>query len=433
MGISPEFNRALVLQRQGRHEMAERELRKHLAGEADDAIAHAALAVSLLEQKKRDEAEREAREAVGRAPDHPFVHAVLARVLSDRNRDDDAAVAIAEAVRLDPGDADHHAFRGVIELDRGRWADALAAAETALALDPVHVVAANVRGMALVKLGRAAEAGEAIDAALTRAPDDATTHANRGWTLLEQGRREEAMKHFRESLRLDPEGEWARAGMIEAIKAGNPLYAIVLRYFLWMQKLGPGAQWGILMGGFFGSRLLSGIARGNPAVAPWVTPLLVAYAGFAILTWLAVPLFNLTLFLHPFGRHALSVDQRRQATAVGVCVAAAVLGLAAGAVTGDVWRGILPGIVFGLLTIPVAAVFDCQAGWPRWAMAAVAGVLATLGVASLAGLTGTLFLPEDGGGRASLAVMNAAIRLYVPGVVLSQFAANWLVGRRPRR
>lgn len=433
MDISPEFNRALVLQRQGRHEMAERELRKHLAGEADDAIAHAALAVSLLEQKKWDEAEREAREAVGLAPDHPFVHAVLARVLAERNRNDDAAIAIAEAVRLDPADADHHAYRGAIELDRGRWADALAAAETALALDAEHVGATNIRAMALVKLGRAAEAGQAIDAALARAPDDATTHANRGWTLLEQSRRQEAMRHFRESLRLEPEGDWARTGMIEAIKAGNPLYAIVLRYFLWMQKLGPGAQWGILMGGFFGGRLLSGIARANPAVAPWVTPMLVAYAGFAILTWLAVPLFNLMLFLHPFGRHALSVDQRRQATAVGTCAAAALLALAAGAVTGVAWIGILPGIVFGLLTIPVAAVFECQTGWPRWTMAAVAGVLATLGIACLAGLAGALLLPDDGGGRASLAVMKAAIGLYVPGIVLSQFAANWLVSRRPRR
>jgi tetratricopeptide (TPR) repeat protein len=432
MDMSPEFQRALVLQRQGRHDRAEQELRKHLAAASDDPIAHAALAVSLLEQGKRDEAEREAREAVGRAPDLPLGHYVLARVLADRNRDDEAAAAIAEAVRLDPTAADAHALRGVIDFARGRWADALAAAEAALACDPENSGATNLRGMALVKLGRTAEAGAAIEAALARDPDDATTHANRGWTLLEQGRRREAMEHFRESLRLDPEGDWARAGMVEALKAGNPVYGVMLRYFLWMQKLPPRAQWGILVGGFLGSRFLGGVARANPAVAPWVMPILVAYGCFAVLTWLSSPLFNLLLFLHPFGRHALTADQRRQAALVGLCVGLALAFLAGGIVTGGIESWILPVLVCGLLAMPVAAVFECRAGWPRRAMAVVAGGLAAVGVVACAGWAGAMYLQPAAAGR-QVAVMRSALGLFVPGIVISQFVANWLAGQRPTR
>ena len=68
-----------------------------------------------------------------------------------------------------------------------------------------------------------------------RDPDDAFSHANQGWTLLEQGNRKKAMEHFRESLRLDPTNGWAQAGLVEAIKAGNPVYAVMLKYFLWIQ------------------------------------------------------------------------------------------------------------------------------------------------------------------------------------------------------
>ena len=429
MSQSPHLQRALVLQSQGRHDLAEKELRLHLAEVPTDGFAHAVLALNVVELDRLDEAEEAAREAIGLAPDHAFSHYAMARVLSARNREDEAAVAIHEAIRLEPADADYHGMLAMIEFHRRRWQPSLDAAETGLQFDPEHVNCNNLRAMALVKLGRKAEAGATIDSTLSRDPDNAVSHANKGWTLLEQGKRKEAMGHFRESLRLDPTSDWARAGLVEAIKAGNPIYALLLKYFLWMAKLSGRAQWGILLGGYFGNRMLGEMSRSNPSWSPWIDPIRVAYVAFALLTWLAQPLFNLMLFLHPQGRHALSKDQREQASWIGL-----ILGLALAALTMWFFRGkkiefILTALVLGLLAIPTMAIFVCSRGWPRMTMVAITAVLATTGLFAVAVMLFADASPNSSLGAAAIGALN----FFLIGTFATQFLANWLASQRPRR
>ena len=386
MEPSPHLERALVLQAQGRHDLAEKELRQQLTHDPNDGFGHALLAISLLEQERLDDAGACARDAIANAPDQAFSHYALARVLSARNREDEAAAAIQEAIRLEPTDADYHGVHAGIELDRRQWQPALNAAELGLQFDPEHTACNNLRAMALVKLGRQAEAGATIERTLARNPDDGFSHANQGWTFLEQGRRREAMIHFRESLRLDPTNEWARAGLVEGLKAGNPLYAVMLKYFLWMQKLPDGARWGIIVGGYFANRLAGGLAQSQPELAPWLLPFRILYVVFAVFTWLAYPLFNLLLFLHPVGRHALDDEQRAQARWVGLCLGLALASLATWLASGRNANYLIPAVVFGLLAIPTAAIHGCQKGWPRFAMLGL-----TLGLAAL-GLTAVMVL-----------------------------------------
>ncbi len=426
---SAQIQRALVLQAQGRHEHAEKELRQHLAGAPSDAFAHSLLALSLLEIERRSEAEESAREAIGLEPDAAFSHYAMARVLSARNRDDEAAAAIQEAIRLEPADADYHGTLAAIEFDRRRWQAALDAAETGLQFDPEHVNCNNLRAMALVKLGRKSEAGATLDATLARDPDNSISHANKGWTLLHSGARREAMEHFRESLRLDPENDWARAGLVEAIKAGNPLYALMLRYFLWVSKLSDRARWGILLGGYFGNRMLASLSDSSPALAPWILPLRVLYVAFALLTWLAYPLFNLMLFLHPHGRHALSGDQRNQASWTGMLLGFALLSLSVWLFAGRRFEYLLLALVLGLLALPTIAIFGCERGWPRLTMAAIAAVLGALGLFAV--LAVLLLDPPARSPLGSAAV--ECLQAFFIGTFISQFAANWLASQKPRR
>jgi tetratricopeptide (TPR) repeat protein len=423
MNHSPQLQRALVLLEQGRHELAEKELRHHLAESPRDGFALSLLAITLLEQERRDEAEQTAKEGILAAPDLAYTHFALARVLSDRNREPEAAEAIKEAIRLDPTDADYHCMHAGIELDRRNWPSALEAAETGLQFDPEHVGCNNLRAMALVKLGRKAEAGATISGTLARDPDNASSHANQGWTFLESGNRKQAMHHFRESLRIDPDNDWAKQGLVEAIKAGNPFYAVMLRYFLWMQKLSPGARWGILLGGYFGNRILSGLARANPSLKLITTPLLAIYLIFAISTWLAQPVFNLCLFLHPFGRHALNDEQRAQARWIGLCIGLALASVAAWVSTGwsELW--VTPALVFGLLSMPLAAVHYCHAGWPRWTMAGLTALIALAGFGAIA--LDVVSVGHKAG--------DPLFSLFVIGVFLSQWIANWLMSQRPAR
>ena len=115
-------------------------------------------------------------------------------------------------------------------------------------------IAPNLRAMALVNLGRKREAAEAMRGTLAKDPQNAFSHANQGWTLLHQGDHAQGLEHFREALRIDPELDWAAAGTVEALKARHLLYRLMLRYFLWMSRLGGRARWGVILGVLFASR-----------------------------------------------------------------------------------------------------------------------------------------------------------------------------------
>jgi tetratricopeptide (TPR) repeat protein len=428
--LEARFARAELLYQQSRHELAAHELRQILAVAPENPPAHALLALCLVEQKQFDEAQREAEVAVGQGPDFAFAHYARARVLEDRHDYDGAAAAIGEAIRLEPADADFHAMHAQIRFNRHEWALALAAAETGLQFDPEHVAANNLRAMALVKLGRKAEAGQTIDATLARSPENSFTHANRGWTLLEGGDRKQALHHFQESLRLDPTNDWARAGVVEALKAGNPIYGLMLRYFLWMQKLSQGAQWAVILGGYFGNRALGAWRRSNPDVAPWVLPIQLAYLAFVLLTWLAQPLFNLLLRLNRYGRLALSEEQVRASNWVGACLLVSMVALAGSIALGfPVWLLLLVFVGVGV-SLPVSAVFNCHAGWPRRTMALYAGAMALVGLLAVAALAG-----EQVGARGVKSDNPgfALMGLFGIGFFLNGFIANFLITRRPRR
>ncbi|MHC4993496.1 MAG: tetratricopeptide repeat protein, partial [Planctomycetota bacterium] len=187
------------------------------------------------------------------------------------------------------------------------------------------VECANFRAIALVQLGRRDEAGGAIGSALSHEPDNPTTHANMGWTLLHQNKTKQALEHFREALRLDPNHEWAKQGIVEALKARNPIYRLMLIYFLWMSRLEPRVQWGVLIGGFILIRALNSASRNNPYIEPFTQPIIYLYIAFVLMAWTARPLFNLLLRLNRFGRYALSDDQVTATNWLGATIAVALV------------------------------------------------------------------------------------------------------------
>ena len=282
--IEPIFQRGVLLYQQNRYELAEAEFKQALAAEPHHSLTHAFLALCLAERKQFKEATDEAKLAVHYEPDSDFAHYALGKVFYDRDHFPEALHHINEAVRLDSSNPQNFALLAAIQFDQRRWKESLDAAERGLQLDAEHVGCTNLRAMALVKLGRKHEAGTTIDAALARNPDNSVTHANQGWTLLESGDHKKALEHFREALRLDPESEWARQGIIESLKAKHLIYSLMLRYFLWMSKLSQKAQWGIILGAYFGNRILSGVSKSNPELAPWILPIKILYLVFAILT-----------------------------------------------------------------------------------------------------------------------------------------------------
>ncbi len=414
------FQHALVLLEQQRYDLAEEKLRQSLADYPDHALAHVLLAQCLCEHDKVEEATFEARQAIGLEPALAAAHAALARILHQRNRYDEALESIEEALRLEPGQADYFAQLSMTHLARRDWQAALDAAEEGLFHDPEHINCTNLRGMALVKLGRNEEAGLTIATALARDPEDAFSHANQGWTLLHEGKRQEALDHFREALRLEPGMEYAWAGIVEAMKAKNWIYGLLLRDFLWMDRLSGTAQWAVIVGGFLGSQALEALAVSHPSLRPWIHPIQIVYVIFALTTWLAAPFFNLLLRLDRIGRHALSREQVVASNWVGGLLALGLGCLAAWLATDNTFA-LLGAVTFGCLLLPTCGTFQCHVGWPRWLML---GYTLTLAFLALAWIPLALVLPDLG---------FLLFQIFFWGSLLSTWVANILMMQTPRR
>ncbi len=424
--MNPNLQRALLLYQQSRFELAETELRQAIAAEPNDAYAHSLLALCLARREQFQAATDEARQAIGLQPDSSYAHYAHAVILYDRHRPAEALAAIQEAIRLDTTDADYFSLLAAIHFGESRWQEALSAAEQGLQCDPEHVGCANLRAMAMVKLGRRAEAGAMIATALAKNPDSAVTHANQGWTLLHQGEVKKALEHFREALRLDPENEWARHGIIEALKARHFIYAVMLKYFLWMSRFRRQAQWGIIVGAYVGYRLLGILASSQPALAPWILPLQIAYIVFALMTWMASPFFDLVLRLNRFGRLVLTREQTSGSNWFGLCLACALASFGLWLWKGGGW--LLGAIMFGLLLVPVSSIYRCTPGMPRRVMAGLSLALAGMG---LAGLGIVLTTPANNKDAAALGVL--LVLLSAAGSGLSTWISNILRMRRVRR
>ena len=373
------LQRAQLLLQQGRFNDAQEALMQVLAAEPEHDYAHAMMGITLLNLKQPKEALEFVRKAIGLAPEESYYHSVLALALLNTKKSKEALVAAQEGVHLNPDSAYAHEIEGQIFLAMSRWKEALPCIERGLALDPEDVELINMRSIALTKLGMRDEATAAIDTALRNDPDNARTHANKGWTLLHGGQYNEAMLCFREALRLEPNNEWARQGIIESIKAGTVIYRPILKTLLWMTTLPPNTLFMMVFFFFLLGRLLYRLKVALPEYAELFTMVSYVYLGIIFLSWTASTMFNLVLFAHPIGKHALSRIQKQSSAVVGLLL---VLGVAAIAWivsgTGGEAAQNMAWVCFGLV-IPVSGLEGTvQAKW-RISLIAFCACMALVG------------------------------------------------------
>jgi tetratricopeptide (TPR) repeat protein len=362
---------------------AERLLGALLENEPGDAPTRSLRALCLAELDRFADAEAEARLAVETEPYLAYCHWALGSVLADRRRWKDALEAAHEALEMEPENADSHALLGRCLVGLRRWDEALATADEGLELEPDHPGCANLRAIILQQRGRDDEAEQAfVDAAATD-PDNAFARAGRGWSALRRGGTPEpAIEHFQHALRIDPHIEWAREGLLASLKARNPVYRAMLRYFLWMDGMGRGARFMIVGAGLIGYNQARRLTEARPETAPFLYPLMGLYLLFVLLTWVADPVFDFLLRFDPQGRRMVPRHRAVAGTAVVALLAVAVVTAGVGIATGDE-DAFLPALMLGLLTIPVAGIFRVAAGWPRTALALYVAAVAAAGAAGV--------------------------------------------------
>ncbi|HEV2694851.1 MAG TPA: tetratricopeptide repeat protein [Verrucomicrobiae bacterium] len=362
--MNEHYHRALLLFNRKRHEEAVGELQTAIAENENDPHCHGLLALCLSRLERHQAALESAKRSIEIAPDSSYGHSVLARVYADRGRYAEAREAVRQAIQIDPEEANTQGMLAQIEYCLDHWDAAVKAADAGLALDATEDVCLHFRSLALVKLGRMAEAEKDQAALLAADPNDTYTHMARGWTLLEQGNADEARHHFLESLRLDPDNDDARSGLVNALKARHFIFGLALRLLLYLDRFRTWSLWVAAFVFFFGLHQLDRLALSHPGL---VIPLvLIKSAAFTLMIILVVaqPLFGILLRLDPDGRRALS-PARIQASNwhVACLLAALALGLWSAMKGGSLIRTLALDTM--MLALPVTYIFETASAWVR--------------------------------------------------------------------
>lgn len=168
------------------------------------------------------------------------MHYAAANVLARRNMTREAIESAWEAVGLDPDESRNWGMLASSLAVEKKYKEAALRRRPRPGHFPRRPRLRQCpRLQALSGMGRSKEAAATIDGTL-QDPDNAFTHANMGWTLLPPRRPPRSARqpvHFREALRLDPTLDFARGGLVEAMKARYFLYRVMLTYFLFMARL----------------------------------------------------------------------------------------------------------------------------------------------------------------------------------------------------
>ena len=297
---------------QGRHKDAEALIREDLTESIDEPILYFFLALALLNQDKPKQAEEVARQAIQLEPEDGDNFFILARCLSEQKKKPEALKAVDQAIALDAYDADYFALKTQIYYETRKFKQAIEAAEAGLEIDPESESCRFYYGILLEHFGRKEEAEAVSLGLLADNPEDYTNHNARGWVLIQAGDADAAERHFIQALRINPESEDAKTGLIYALSMRNRVLGWMLKTLLWLGRFPYGAVIGAVL---VGSLIAGRIARSDlpPPVPQIGVVVILVMMSFFLISLMIQPIFNFVMSRSKTARHALN---DRQQTAV---------------------------------------------------------------------------------------------------------------------
>ncbi len=351
-----ELAHGLLLQEQGRLEEAESCFYGVLARDPDNDFVHSRLALCQMRQEgKRKMALSSIDTAIRLRADAPFYHSLRSLILSELHRGREAIESAERAIAGAPDDALSLAAMAAAYCSLDRWAEAEQWCRRALAVDPDHGMAANLLAHALRLQGKSELGADAAARLLEADPEDSLAHVNAGWSALQRHDRIQAEIHFREALRLDPESDAAREGLIESFRARSVFYRAYLSYCFFMQRFTAGRQWLIIVIMLVGYNLLRrSLETIHPAYAAIFALL---WLGLILWVWLAPGIGNFLILLDRCARLALKRGERYQGLAVGGGLLLGILGGVIGYFAESL-PVLLGGAGLIASTVPAALAFD---------------------------------------------------------------------------
>jgi adenylate cyclase len=235
--IDPELSEAhaslgiVVLQRDLDVQTAESELRKALALNPNNSVAHMWLGACLSVRGLGEESIAEERIAEGLDPLSAFVKWFLAYILASERKYDEAKTKCLESAKLDPMGPYPHAFLSVIYRFQSEYDSAISAGLKALELEPDFPFALEALGCAYALTGRIKEAREMIDKLQQFERRGFQIRAERAIVELTLGNREEAIQLFEQA---DRENDAVlllryRLGVLDSVRSDPRMVRIARR------------------------------------------------------------------------------------------------------------------------------------------------------------------------------------------------------------
>ncbi len=322
-----QVSRADILLSQSRFAQAEELLEGLLAVGINDIEILKMMSLAKMGLHKHADVSQLCAMIIEQNPNESFAYYLLSSVKSIAREFVEAKQLIDKAIIIEPSNSEYHAYKANLFLQTKDYEDALTSANIGLQIDAENITSLNARSSALVGLGRRQEAFDTIEKSLATDPNNPDTHANLGWGLLHHGKSDDALTHFQAALKVDPMNDYAKAGMLEAMKAKFPIYRYFLQFMLWLGKMKGKNQWIFIIGSYIALRLLGTLAENNDALKPFLIPIIVLIVIFFISTWIFSPLMNLYLMTNKFGRYTLSDQQKNTSILVGLALLISLLAL----------------------------------------------------------------------------------------------------------
>lgn len=327
------LQRAGLLIQHRRFDEASTVLMQSLSQNPNDPETLRLLGICLFSKDDNKGALAAFQQAISADPEDAELRVWLARTQAELKQLDAAHRTLDEAQAMDPDFAGMHSTRSLLFYHQTKWAEAEKAAKAALELDADDLTAQNILSHALMMQGLKEESEAHIHQRFTRDPESEFTHIAAGYAALRRGDHAGATVHFSEALRLNPDSEGAREGLLTSFRARSLIYRSFLGFSFKVAQLQQKYRIGLFIGAYIVYKMVVTALR--PDYPGLATAVIVLYVLFVFWTYVAQGIGTLVILGDRTARQALRPREQWEGLLVG---GAAVAGLAI----------ILASLIFGL-------------------------------------------------------------------------------------
>lgn len=307
--VSENSNHIILLIQQSRFKEADKLLEAAMELGGLSYFNFALRAICNLELKNYDFAYQCIQSGLELNAGDALLHSLACSYFMHKGDIKNAEYHIKEAIEINPEEADYFANYASIKMMQNKWSEAIELVDNGLALQPDNLSCLNIKTTALTKLKRHTEAERTIENALGFDPNNAATHTNVGWRELEKRNYQKSLEAFSTALAINPNSQYAKEGLTEALKAKYWFYKLFLAYVFWLSRLDKRTQGFFIFGIYILIRVMRYVAESIPAIETPVFILVIAYSIFAVSTWVINPITNLIFRFNKYGKHLLNREE----------------------------------------------------------------------------------------------------------------------------